>query len=102
RTEDARWIFLLGLQADRHWPDLVRAIDRPAWLHDPRFVDIRARKTHFAELIAELDAIFASAPFATWAERLDAAGMWWAPMQTIPDAVADPQVAASGAFIDVP
>jgi crotonobetainyl-CoA:carnitine CoA-transferase CaiB-like acyl-CoA transferase len=102
RTADARWIFLLGLQADRHWPDLVRAIDRPAWLHDPRFVDMRARKDNFAELIAELDAIFASAPFAVWAERLDAAGMWWAPVQTIDDAVRDPQVAASGAFIDVP
>jgi crotonobetainyl-CoA:carnitine CoA-transferase CaiB-like acyl-CoA transferase len=28
--------------------------------------------------------------------------MWWAPMQTIAEAVHDPQVAASGAFIDVP
>lgn len=102
RTADGRWIFLLGLQADRHWPDLVRAIDRPAWLHDPRFVDIAARKTNFATLIAELDAIFASAPFAAWAERLDAAGMWWAPVQTIDEAVRDPQTDASGAFIDVP
>lgn len=102
RTADARWIFLLGLQADRHWPDLIRAIDRPAWRDDPRFVDIHARRAHFAALISELDAIFASASFATWAERLDAAGMWWAPLQTIDDAVRDPQVAASGAFIDVP
>src|SRR5262245_29911172 len=51
RAADGRWIFLLGLQADRHWPDLVRAIDKPEWLRDPRFVDIRARKEHFAELI---------------------------------------------------
>jgi crotonobetainyl-CoA:carnitine CoA-transferase CaiB-like acyl-CoA transferase len=102
RTADERWIFLLGLQADRHWPDLVRAIDRPAWLRDPRFADIAARKTNFRELIAELDAIFASASFATWTARLDAAGMWWAPIQTITDAVADPQAEAGGAFIDVP
>ncbi len=102
RTADERWIFLLGLQADRHWPDLVRAIDRPAWLHDPRFADIRARKENFRELIGALDAIFASATFAVWAERLDAAGMWWAPVQSIADAVGDPQVEASGAFIDVP
>lgn len=102
RSADGRWIFLLGLQADRHWPDLVRAIDRPEWLADPRFRDIGTRRAHFRELIAELDAIFATQPYAVWAERLDAAGMWWAPVQTIAEAVADPQVAASGAFMDVP
>jgi crotonobetainyl-CoA:carnitine CoA-transferase CaiB-like acyl-CoA transferase len=102
RTRDDRWIFLLGLQADRHWPDLVRAIDRPAWRDDPRYVDIRARKEHFSELIAELDAVFASASYDEWAARLDAAGMWWAPVQTIDAAVRDPQAEAGGAFIDVP
>jgi len=102
RSSDDRWIFLLGLQADRHWPDLVRAIDQPEWLRDPRYVDILARRTYFQELIAALDAIFARRTFEEWAKRLDDAGMWWAPVQTIEEAVRDPQVAASGAFIDVP
>jgi crotonobetainyl-CoA:carnitine CoA-transferase CaiB-like acyl-CoA transferase len=102
RARDGRWIFLLGLQADRHWPDLVRAVDRPDWLADPRFASIATRREHFQELIAELDAVFATRPFAEWAERLDAAGMWWAPVQTIDEAVRDPQAEASGAFIDVP
>jgi crotonobetainyl-CoA:carnitine CoA-transferase CaiB-like acyl-CoA transferase len=102
RAQDGRWIFLLGLQADRHWPDLVRAVDRPDWLADPRYTNIKTRKEHFPELIAELDAIFATRPFAEWAERLDKAGMWWAPMQSVEDAVRDPQTEASGAFIDVP
>jgi crotonobetainyl-CoA:carnitine CoA-transferase CaiB-like acyl-CoA transferase len=102
RTSDGHWIFLLGLQSDRHWPDLVRAIDEPTWLADPRWVDISARRDHFRELIAALDAKFASRPFAEWTARLDAAGMWWAPIQTIQEAVNDPQVEASGAFIDVP
>jgi crotonobetainyl-CoA:carnitine CoA-transferase CaiB-like acyl-CoA transferase len=102
RSADGRWIFLLGLQADRHWPDLVRAIDRAEWLADPRFRDIATRRAHFRELISELDAIFATEPYAVWVERLDAAGMWWAPVQTIEEAVRDPQVAASGAFVDVP
>jgi crotonobetainyl-CoA:carnitine CoA-transferase CaiB-like acyl-CoA transferase len=102
RTQDERWIFLLGLQSDRHWPDLVRALDRPELLDDPRYAGIRARKEHFPELIAELDAEFASLPFAEWAERLDRAGMWWAPMQTVEHALSDPQTEASGAFMDVP
>ena len=61
-----------------------------------------ARRAHFQELIAQLDQIFARRSFAEWATRLDDAGMWWAPVQTIEEAVRDPQVAASGAFIDVP
>src|SRR4051812_46019533 len=29
--------WLLGLQADRHWPDVLRAIERPEWAADERF-----------------------------------------------------------------
>ena len=29
RSGDGKWFWLLGLQADRHWPDLVRAVERP-------------------------------------------------------------------------
>jgi crotonobetainyl-CoA:carnitine CoA-transferase CaiB-like acyl-CoA transferase len=79
-----------------------RAIDRPDLRDDARYKDIRARKDHFPELVAELDRVFAAHDFTEWAERLDAAGMWWAPMQTIEQAIADPQSEASGAFIDVP
>ena len=93
---------IFALQSDRHWPDLVQAIERPELRNDPRFADIRARKEHFGELIAELDAIFGACTFAEWAERLDRAGMWWAPIQTVEQAVADPQAEAAGAFIDVP
>jgi crotonobetainyl-CoA:carnitine CoA-transferase CaiB-like acyl-CoA transferase len=102
RTRDERWFWLLGLQADRHWPDLVRAIDKPEWLDDPRFTDIRARRENCAAIVALLDEIFAARTLAEWAERFDAAGMWWAPVQTLEEVVADPQAEAAGAFCDVP
>ena len=99
---DGRWFWLLGLQADRHWPDLVRAVDRPAWLTDPRFATMAARWKHCAELVAELDAIFATRPLAEWSAILDRAGMWWAPVQNTTEVVEDPQAHAAGAFVDVP
>jgi crotonobetainyl-CoA:carnitine CoA-transferase CaiB-like acyl-CoA transferase len=99
RAADGRWFWLLGLQADRHWPDLVRALERPALLGDPRFRDIRVRREHAAACVAELDAIFATRPMAEWAAALDAAGMWWAPVQTVSEMVGDPQVRAGGAFV---
>jgi crotonobetainyl-CoA:carnitine CoA-transferase CaiB-like acyl-CoA transferase len=102
KAADDRWFWLLGLQGQRHWPDLVRAVDRPEWLTDARFATMSARRDHAEELVALLDAIFATAPLAEWGRRLDAAGMWWAPVQTTTEALDDPQVRASGAFVDVP
>jgi crotonobetainyl-CoA:carnitine CoA-transferase CaiB-like acyl-CoA transferase len=101
-TKDDRWIWLLGLQGDRHWPDLVRAVDRPAWLTDERFATMAARRENCPELVAELDAVFRTRTLAEWGPILDAAGMWWAPVQTTLDVVEDPQAHAAGAFVDVP
>jgi crotonobetainyl-CoA:carnitine CoA-transferase CaiB-like acyl-CoA transferase len=102
RAGDGRWFWLLGLQGDRHWPDLLRAVDRPQWLTDPRFNTIKARRQNSVELVAALDAIFDTRPLHEWGEILDRAGMWWAPVQTTEQVVEDPQAIAAGAFVDVP
>ncbi len=99
---DERWFWLLGLQGDRHWPDLVRAVDRPEWLEDPRFADIRTRGQHVAELVEMLDAIFATRTRDEWGEIFDRVGMWWAPVHSTEEVIADPQAIATGAFVDTP
>ena len=102
RAGDGRWFWLLGLQGQRHWPDLVRTVGKPEWLDDPRFATMPARREHATALVAALDEIFATAPMAEWAKRLDAAGMWWAPVQTVEELLEDPQAHAAGLFVDVP
>ena len=102
RAGDGRWFWLLGLQGQRHWPDLVRAVERPEWLEDPRFATLRARRDNCAELVALLDAIFVTRPLVEWGAIFDRAGMWWAAVQSTEEVVADPQAHAAGAFIDVP
>jgi crotonobetainyl-CoA:carnitine CoA-transferase CaiB-like acyl-CoA transferase len=102
RDRDRRWFWLLGLQGDRHWPDLVRAVDRPEWLSDPRFTTIKDRGEHCAELVAMLDVIFATRPLAEWRDVFDRTGVWWAPVQTTEEVAVDPQAHAAGAFVDVP
>jgi len=99
RSGDGRWFWLLGLQGDRHWPDLVRAVEQPDLLHDSRFKDIRIRRENAAACVAVLDQIFDRQPMAHWAEALDRAGMWWAPVQTISEMIDDPQARACGAFV---
>jgi crotonobetainyl-CoA:carnitine CoA-transferase CaiB-like acyl-CoA transferase len=102
RTADDRWIWLLGLQGQRHWPDLVRAVGHPEWEDDARFATMQARRANCPELVALLDAVFATRALADWGAALDRAGMWWAPVQTTQDLVNDPQAAAAGVFVDVP
>jgi len=99
RSRDGRWFWLLGLQGDRHWPDLVRAVARPELLNDPRFANIRIRRENNEACVAILDEIFATQSMTHWAAALDGAGMWWAPVQTVSEMIDDPQARASGAFV---
>jgi crotonobetainyl-CoA:carnitine CoA-transferase CaiB-like acyl-CoA transferase len=99
---DGRRFWLLGLQADRHWPDVLRAIERPEWADDPRYATIEARWQHSAELVADLNAIFVARPMADWADVFDREDVWLAPVQHAHEVVDDPQAHAAGGFVDVP
>jgi crotonobetainyl-CoA:carnitine CoA-transferase CaiB-like acyl-CoA transferase len=101
-TGDGKRFWMLGLQADRHWPDVLRAVERPEWAEDERFSSIMARFQHAAELVSELNAIFANRPLAEWAPILDREDVWWAPVQHAHETVDDPLARAAGGFVPVP
>ena len=54
-----------------------------------------------AALIAELDELFATRTFDEWVERFDAHDVWWAPVNTLRDVLADPQANAAGMFVEM-
>jgi crotonobetainyl-CoA:carnitine CoA-transferase CaiB-like acyl-CoA transferase len=99
---DGRRFWMLGLQADRHWPDVLRAIERPDWADDERYASLESRFVHSAELVTELNEIFATKPMAEWAEIFDKENVWWAPVQHAHEVVDDAVAHAAGGFIDVP
>lgn len=101
RDRDGRWFWLLLLQADRHWPDLIRAIEAPWLAEDRRFRDIASRRDHAPELVAELDRIFAQRPLAEWGPIFDRHNVWWAPVQTIAELANDPVAQEAGVFVEV-
>ena len=101
RTGEGRWFWLLLLQADRHWPDLLRAVEREDLLKDERFADITIRREHGPELVAELDTAFAQKSLEEWGEIFDRENVWWAPVNTINDVVADPVAHEAGVFPEV-
>ena len=102
RAGDGRWFFLIGLEADRHFPGVARVIERPEIVDDPRFATARDRRHNRTALIGLFDEAFATRPLAEWAERFDREGVWWAPVQSFSEVVRDPQAKAAGALIDAP
>jgi len=102
-AQDGRRFWIVGLEPERHWPALCRAVGRPEWRDDPRFADARSRAVNSAALIAALDEIFATRPLDEWA-RIFAGEpeFFWSPVNTLEDVVADEQFHAAGGIVDVP
>ncbi|ASL17914.1 MULTISPECIES: CaiB/BaiF CoA transferase family protein [Mycobacterium] len=102
-AQDGRRFWIVGLEPERHWPALCRAVGRPEWRDDPRFADARSRAANSAALIVALDEIFATRPLDEWAQIF--AGepdFFWSPVNTLEDVVADEQFHAAGGIVDVP
>jgi crotonobetainyl-CoA:carnitine CoA-transferase CaiB-like acyl-CoA transferase len=100
---DGRAFWIVGLEGERHWPPLARAVGRAEWLSDERFAEPGPRRANAPELIAELDAIFASRPLEAWAEVFAAEPeIFWAPVNTVDDLLADEQFLAAGSVVQVP
>jgi len=101
RCSDGRAFWLLGMEADRHFPGLLKAIGREELADVENFKNARARSINAGEFTAVLDEHFATEDYAHWTAKFDENDVWWAPLNSIADAVADPQVIASGAFVDM-
>lgn len=96
QTSDGRW-FLLALTSEiRQWPALAQAIGLPGLITDPRFVDDAGRSANVKALTEIFDATFAANTLAHWRAALDAAGLTFGIVGTVPEMAADPQALAVG------
>ena len=102
RAGDDKWFWLLGLEAERHWPNLMKALGDPPSLLDERFADPRGRRKHAVDCVAALDAIFLTHTRDEWTAIFDEHDVWWAPVQTASEVLVDPQALAAGAYVEVP
>ena len=103
RDRDGAWFWIVGLEGERHWPPLARAVGRPEWIDDERFASPEARATNAVDLIAALDAIFGTRTRDEWGKLFDAEeDLWWAPVQSVDEVLNDAQVHAAGGFVEVP
>lgn len=94
--------FVVAVGNDKLWAGFCNAIDRADWRDDPRFATNEQRMANRAQLVAELQAIFQRAAASEWVERLLAAGVPAAPIQSVSEVVdRDPQVKARNMVRDV-
>jgi crotonobetainyl-CoA:carnitine CoA-transferase CaiB-like acyl-CoA transferase len=100
-TKDGRFVSLMLLQPDRHWPDLARAIGREDLLSDPAFATGKAILEHPVDLVDILEPLFRSRTLAEWREAFLGARFPWAPFAQVPDLIDDPQVVANGYIVEV-
>ena len=100
---DGRQFWIVGLEGERHWPPLARAVGHAEWLDDPRYATPAGRFTNARALIAELDEIFATKPLDEWADIFASEpDFFWSPVNTVDDLLGDAQFHAAGALVDVP
>ncbi|MEZ5141418.1 MAG: CoA transferase [Acidimicrobiales bacterium] len=102
RAGDGRWFWLIGVEADRHFPNLCRALAREDLLDDERFATARGRRKNSELVVTTLDAELERYDRDELTARFDEHDVWWAPLNTPADVLADPQARAAGAFVEVP
>jgi crotonobetainyl-CoA:carnitine CoA-transferase CaiB-like acyl-CoA transferase len=91
-TSDAPLLICCG--NDRLFAKLAQTLERPGWRDDERFATNRARLSNKAALFEELVPLLKRRSRAAWLAQFRAAGVPCAPVHTVPEAMADPQVRA--------
>ena len=101
QCSDGGWIFVYMLQADRYWHDFCRVMGIEHLEKDQRFVDLESRSQNPEALIHILDEVFATKPLAEWLEILQKGGDFvYGPIQTVSEAIEDPQILANKYITD--
>jgi crotonobetainyl-CoA:carnitine CoA-transferase CaiB-like acyl-CoA transferase len=92
---------IVAVLAEKFWNAFCQAVEREAWARDPRFAANHARVANRRLLMAMVEEVFATRTTAEWLERLRARGVPAAPIQTVDEVLADPQVRHRRMVVDL-
>lgn len=77
---------------EKFWLGLLQAVDQKELAEDKRFKSRSDRRSHYAELHAELSALFSSRTRDEWLKRLEENDVPAGPLYNIAEVLSDPQV----------
>jgi formyl-CoA transferase len=84
---------IIAVGNDRQFARLAAIVGAPEWSQDERFATNAARVAHRSELIPRIEQRLSQRPAAEWFAELDSAGIPAGPINSISQALADPQAA---------
>ena len=98
--ETADGYISVAVQSDREWAALSRAVERPEWLEDPRFLTPALRQQNIDERLKLTNEVLRERRTQNWLERLEAEDVPCAPVLTRWEAIRHPQVEANGIVVE--
>jgi formyl-CoA transferase len=90
---------IIAVGNDRQFAKLAAIVGHPEWAEDPAYATNAARVATRETLVPLIAEIIATKAAAEWLEQLEAAGIPAGPINTISQALADPQAVHRGARI---
>jgi formyl-CoA transferase len=93
---------IIAVGNDAQYARFCEIAGRPELATDARFASNADRVRNRTVLVPLLEEIVRARPVAFWIERLEAAGIPCGPINSIAQALADPQIVARGLRIDLP
>ncbi len=93
------WI-VIACPKEKFWRRLADTIGRPELGTAELYATFTSRRDNADTLLPMLDAVFVTRPAHEWLVDLRAAGVPCGPVNTVPEALADPQTAARGMIVE--
>ncbi|MCH8505588.1 MAG: CoA transferase [Ectothiorhodospiraceae bacterium] len=90
----------VAVQTDREWQALTRAVGRPEWLDDPRFLTPALRQQHIDARLQLTQEVLLERTAEDWLERLEQEGVPCASVLTRSQVIAHPQVRANTLILE--
>ena len=90
---------IVAVGNDRQFAKLAAILGHSEWVGDPRFATNAARVAAREQLVPMISEIIARKPAAEWLEQFEQAGIPAGPINSVSQALADPQAVHRGARI---
>ena len=92
---------IIAVGNDRQFAKLAMIVGHPEWADDPAYSTNAARVAAREQLVPMIAEIIAARPASEWLDQLEAAGIPAGPINTISQALADPQSLHRGVRLNV-
>jgi crotonobetainyl-CoA:carnitine CoA-transferase CaiB-like acyl-CoA transferase len=100
-AQDGRPLVIHLSSPPKFWESLIEAVGKPELRTDARFQDREGRRRHYETLRTILAEVFATKTRDAWLERLRQHDVPCAPLNTLEEVFADPQVQRLGMAVEM-